>query len=137
MLFVEVVSGLWVGDVGAMSHLPLLRDQQIGLVMNCTDLYEFPNHECVKVRVPLPSSQSNESKVGILRSNYKEITKVIASHIVDRNIFIGCSDGTCIGPLVAALYMKEYGNLPVQSIYDIILTKDPRFSLWCDLASFT
>jgi len=137
MLYAEIVSGLWIGDAEVMNHPTFLRDQGIGVLMNCTDIYDFPSYECQKVRIPLPSNQSNETKVALLHANYKQITALISEHLVDHNILICCTDGTCISPLLVALYLKEYGNLPVSSIYEIMLTKDPRLSLWCDLASFT
>ena len=137
MFYVEIISGLWVGDSETMNQASFLKDQKIGIILNCSDIYDFPSYECQKIRIPLPSTHSNETKVEILRGNYKKITNVISENLCTQNILLSCPDGKCISPLLVALYLKDYGKLPIKSIYDIILTKDPSLSLWCDLSSFS
>ena len=137
MFYVEIISGLWIGDSEIMNQVTFLKDHKIGIILNCSDIFDFPSYECQKIRIPLPSNHTNETKVGILRGNYKKITKLISDNLCNENILLSCSDGKCISPLLVALYLKDYGKLPIKSIYEIILTKDPSLSLWCDLSSFS
>ena len=135
MYYLELLAGLWIGDAEIMGNRAFMEDNCIGVIYNCTDIHDFPACELMKIRVPFPSSQNDEN-LSLLQKNHRKLTAHIHENLVDRNVFIGCSDGKTISPLLVALYILHYGSLPPSSIYGMLLTKDPSLSLWCDITMF-
>jgi len=137
MYCVEILSGLWIGDAQAMVSKQFLRDQQIDVLINCTDIFDFPDIDILKVRVPFKSHGQTHENIAVLQKNHSKITGFLSEHIDTHNILIGCADGKCISPLIVAIYILNHGKMNSKSIYEMLLTKDSQLSLWCDLAIFT
>ena len=138
MYYLEVLSGLWIGDSEIMNSKKFMLDNHIDIVYNCTDIYDFPDipdSDITKIRLPFSSSQG-EQNISLIQRNHRNITKHIHDHLEHSNIFIGCPDGKCISPLIVAIYILHYGSLNPKSIYEMLLTKDTSLSLWCDLTLF-
>ena len=137
MYYVEILSGLWIGDSEIMAKAEFIRDNQIDVVINCTDIFEFPNIDLLKVRIPFQAHAQSHENIAALQRNHSKITDLISEHIDHRNILIGCADGKCIAPLIVAIYILKHGHINHKSIYEMLLTKDSQLSLWCDLTIFT
>jgi len=136
MFYCELLSGLWIGDTEVMNSNNFLNDNHISIVINCTQIFDFPEiSEIQKVRLPFSNNNSDTDLV-LLRENKTKIIEFIHNNIDDHNILICCYDGKSISPFIVALYIAEKSNIDKKSIYNILLTKDSSLSLWYDLSLF-
>ena len=136
MFVCELLSGLWVGSPEILQNKNFLVDNDITIIFNCTQLYNFPeNPDIQKIRLPFPPSEDTKC-IEIMKINKDKIIDHIHNHIDTHNILIVCYNGKTISPLIVALYILKYGKLNKKSIYEILLSKDPQLSLWCDLDIF-
>ena len=54
MLYTEIISGLWIGDIDIMYNKKFITDNAITIVINCTSNYKFSDHPNVQnIRIPL------------------------------------------------------------------------------------
>ena len=52
MNYTEVMCGLWVSDVKLLQNRDFMIDNQISIILNCTQYYDFPSVEAQKIRLP-------------------------------------------------------------------------------------
>ena len=104
--------------------------------MNCTQLFDFPDIDTLrKIRLPFSPVQNNDN-IFLLKKNYHKIIDFIHNSIDTNNILICCYDGKSISPFIIALYILKYSTIEKNSIYNILLSKNPQLSLWCDIELF-
>jgi len=114
-----------------------MEDNKITIILNCTQLYDFPDIPAIKkIRLPFSANSDSTNDLMMLRENKDKILSFIHDNIDDHNILICCYDGKSISPFIVALYIAEYSKIEKKSIYDILLTKDSSLSLWYDLSLF-
>ena len=58
MVYVEVVSGLWFGNVDMMYKPQFLSDNQIEVIINCTYQFHFPEGNTQNIQNPLRNNLS-------------------------------------------------------------------------------
>ena len=136
MYTTELISGLWIGDSSILNSKKFMTDNQIGIILNCTQLFEFPDLDLQKIRLPFSNDKKSDTDLILLRQNKDKILSFINDNIDNHNILIVCYDGKSISPFIVSLYIAEYSQLNKKSIYDILLTKDSNLSLWFDLSLF-
>jgi|TARA_B110000902_G_C14062440_1_gene496049 protein-tyrosine phosphatase len=137
MFHCELLSGLWIGDTDILNSEKFIKDNNISIVLNCTQLFEFPNIESLqKVRLPFSPIRESNTDIELLRNNYKKIVNFISEKIDLNNILICCYDGKSISPFLVALYIASKSDISKESIYEILLTKNINLDLWCDLSVF-
>jgi predicted protein tyrosine phosphatase len=137
MFTLELLSGLWIGDTSILNSNKFMIDNDITIILNCTQLFDFPDiSQIKKVRLPFSSTNNSDTDLMLLRENKTKILSFIHDNIDDNNILITCYDGKSISPFLVALYIAEYSKIDKKSIYDILLTKDSSLSLWYDLSLF-
>jgi hypothetical protein len=133
MLYTEVLSGLWIGDIDMIYNKKFLEDNQIKVIINCT--YEHPFSEVTKdiqnIRIPLPNNIYN--CIDILRQNKDKILEFINSQLEFNHILICCQDGTCISPFIVSLYLIHYGNIQKSEVRKMIQSKNQAVSMDYDL----
>lgn len=133
MLYTEVLSGLWIGDIDMIYNKKFLEDNQIKVIINCT--YEHPFSEVTKdiqnIRIPLPNNIYN--CIDILRQNKDKILEFINSQLEFNHILICCQDGTCISPFIVSLYLIHYGNIQKSEVRKVIQSKNNAVSMDYDL----
>lgn len=133
----ELISGLWVGDTDILNSKKFMIDNQIDIILNCTQLFDFPDLDNIqKVRLPFSNDKNSDTDLMLLRQNKDKILSFINDNINDKNILIVCYDGKSISPFLVYLYIAEYSKIDKRSIYNIMLTKDSNLSLWFDLSLF-
>lgn len=136
MFYCELLSGLWIGDIDILQNKKFIIDNDIKIILNCTEIFDFPQIENIeKIRLPFSSLQDNNN-LSLLQKNYNKIINYINDKIDDNNILICCSDGFTISPLIVALYIKKFSKIDNKSIYTILLSKNKNFNLWCDIDLF-
>ena len=136
MYATELISGLWIGDSSILNSKKFMTDNQIGIILNCTQLFDFPDLDLQKIRLPFSNDKKSDTDLILLRQNKDKILSFINDNIDNHNILIVCYDGKSISPFIVSLYIAEYSQLDKKSIYDILLTKDSSLSLWFDLSLF-
>jgi len=137
MYATEIVAGLWIGDAEALRKTQFITDNEITILVNCTDIFDFPDMDVVKVRLPFKCGAQSHENIALLQANHRKLIAFITEHIDTCNILIACSDGKCLAPLIAAIFIMKQGQMGAKSIYEMLLTKDSSLSLWCDLGIFT
>jgi len=132
----ELISGLWIGDTDILNSKKFMTDNQIDIILNCTQLFDFPDLDIQKIRLPFSNDKNSDTDLMLLRQNKDKILSFINDNIDDKNILIVCYDGKSISPFLIYLYIAEYSKIDKKSIYNIMLTKDSNLSLWFDLSLF-
>ena len=133
MLYTEVLSGLWIGDIDIMYNKKFIEDNQIKLIINCTIDYKFSEHKDVQnVRIPLPNNLYNS--IDTVKQNKDKILNFIDSNLENNHILICCVDGTNISPFIASLYLVKYGEIDKSEIKKIIQSKNKAVSMDFDLS---
>ena len=133
----ELLSGLWIGDTDILNSKKFMTDNQIDIILNCTQLFDFPDLENIqKVRLPFSNNKNSDTDLSLLRQNKNKILSFIHDNMNDKNILIVCYDGKSISPFIIFLYIAEYSKIDKRSIYNIMLSKDSNLSLWYDLSLF-
>ena len=132
----ELLSGLWIGDTDILNSKQFMIDNQIDIILNCTQLFDFPDLDLQKIRLPFSNNKNSDTDLILLRQNKDKILSFIHDNINDKNILIVCYDGKSISPFIVYLYISEYSKIDKRSIYNIMLTKDSNLSLWYDLSLF-
>jgi predicted protein tyrosine phosphatase len=137
MFTLELLSGMWVAEPAIMNSKRFMEDNKITIILNCTQLYDFPDIPSIKkIRLPFSANSDSTNDLMMLRQNKDKILSFIHDNIDEHNILICCYDGKSISPFIVALYIAEYSKIEKKSIYDILLTKDSSLSLWYDLSLF-
>lgn len=132
----ELLSGLWIGDTDILNSKKFMTDNHIDIILNCTQLFDFPDLDLQKIRLPFSNDKNSDTDLMLLRQNKDKILSFINDNITDKNILIVCYDGKSISPFIVYLYIAEYSKIDKRSIYNIMLTKDSNLSLWYDLSLF-
>ena len=137
MFYCELLSGVWISDIEIMNNSNFIKDKNITIVFNCTQIYDFPDLDIQKIRLPFSPHQNNDENFRLLKNNYVQIVDYIHENIDTNNILISCYDGKSISPFIIALYIMKYSTIDKKSIYQILLSKNSELSLWCDIDLFT
>jgi hypothetical protein len=132
----ELLSGLWIGDSAILNSKRFMEENSIDIILNCTQIFDFPDLNIQKIRLPFSNDKNSDTDLMLLRQNKDKILSFIDSNIAEKNILIVCYDGKSISPFLVALYIAEYSKIDKKSIYNILLTKDSSLSLWFDLSLF-
>ncbi len=132
----ELISGLWIGDTDILNSKKFMIDNQIDIILNCTQLFDFPDLDIQKIRLPFSNDKNSDTDLMLLRQNKNKLLSFIHDNINDKNILIVCYDGKSISPFLVYLYIAEFSKIDKRSIYNIMLTKDSNLSLWYDLSLF-
>ena len=137
MFSLEIISGLWISDTDILNSTEFMKDNNISIILNCTQLFNFPDINFIqKIRLPFSNNKNSNTDLQLLRDNKDKILSFINDNIDHHNILISCYDGKSISPFIIALYIAKYSQIDKKSIYNIILTKDSSISLWFDLGLF-
>jgi hypothetical protein len=133
MLYTEVLSGLWIGDIDIMYNKTFLEDNQIQVIINCT--IDHPFSETIqgiqKIRVPLPTNLYQS--LDTLRQHKDKILQYIDKQLESHHILICCVEGTILSPFIASLYLMKYGDIPKDEVRKIIQSKNEAVSMDFDL----
>ena len=137
MFTLELLSGIWIADSDILNSKKFMDDNQITIILNCTQIFDFPDISSIqKIRLPFSNNKNSDTDLSLIRENKTKILQFIHDNIDNHNILICCYDGKSISPFIVALYIAEYSKVDKKSIYNILLTKDSNLSLWYDLSLF-
>ena len=87
MLFTELISGLWISDVEMLNKTKFLEDNNISIIFNCTQTFDFPKSNSIKkIRLPFSPFRESDTDITLLRNNYKKIVDYISDNIDENNV---------------------------------------------------
>ena len=70
MFYCELLSGIWIGDIDILSNKKFIEDNDITIVLNCTQLFDFPDIDTLrKIRLPFSPVQNNDN-IFLLKQSY-------------------------------------------------------------------
>lgn len=131
MLYTEIISGFWIGDIDMMYNNKFIQDNNINVVINCTTNYEFKDKQKINIRIPLV--EDLYSNIQTLKDNKDKILSFINLKLTENTILLCCYDGQKLSPFIASLYLMEYGDITKDNIKQIIRSKNKLLSLDFDL----
>jgi protein-tyrosine phosphatase len=132
MLYVEIISGLWIGNIDVMYNKEFINDNNINVILNCTTNYKFSDNTDTKnIRIPL--SDNLYHNIDTLRQNKDKILTFIDDALNDSNILLCCYDGKTLSPFIISLYLIKYGGVTKDQIKKIIQSKNTEISMDYDL----
>jgi len=132
MLYAEIISGLWIGDVDMMYNKKFIQDNQISIIINCTTNFKFSDIENIQnIRIPL--SDNLYQNLDQLRIHKDKILKFIDDSLETDNILLSCYDGKIISPFIISLYLMIYGEISKETLKQIILSKNKDISMDYDI----
>lgn len=131
MVYTEVISGFWMGNIDMMYNKQFITDNDINIIINCTTNFNFKDTTKQNIRIPLVENLYNN--LDIIRDNKHKILEYINTSLIDNNILICCYDGQSLSPFIACLYLIEYGKIPKETIKQIMRSKNTQLSLDFDI----
>ena len=132
MIYAEIISGLWIGNIDMMYNKKFLCDNNISIVINCTIDYKSSDVSTIQnIRIPL--SDVIYHNLDILRQNKDKILKLIDDSLEEHNIIIACYDGMTLSPFIISLYLMRYGQITKDQVKKIIQSKNTDISMDYDL----
>ena len=133
----EILSGLWIGDLNDAFNEQFYKDNLITIAINCTidqGFLDLPKLK--KVRVPLTDRLDPHRDIQLLRTNIDKILQFIHEEIEEENIFIYCYNGLTVSALICALYIIKKGDISMDTIHDVLRSKNKNICLDFDLSIF-
>ena len=132
MLYAEILSGLWIGDIDIMYNKKFLQDNNITIILNCTINFQFTDLPTIKnIRIPLSDDLWNN--IDTIRNHKDKILTFIDESLESNNILLCCYDGKTISPFIVSLYLIHYGNIQKSEVRKIIQSKNHAVSMDYDL----
>ena len=129
-MYCELLSGIWIGDTNILVNDNFIKDNNISIIFNCTQYFDFPsNQNITKIRLPFSPIRESNNDIYLIRQNKDKIMKYIKDNIDTKNILICCYDGKSISPFIVALFIATYSEIDKSSIYEILLTKNNELNL--------
>lgn len=133
MVYTEIISGFWIGNIDMMYNKQFINDNDIQVIINCTVNFQFKDETKQNIRIPLVEDLYRN--FDILRNNKEKILSFINSQLDTQNILLCCYDGQTISPFIASLYLIRYGEIPKDNIKQILKSKNTQLSLDFDVQS--
>ena len=134
---IEIISGLWIGNINDIYNEEFYNDNLIHICINCTidqGFLDIPKLK--KIRLSLSKDMDPNRDIYMLNQNKDKILEFIHKNIEENNIFIYCYNGITISPLIVGLYMIKYGNISTDNIRNILRSKNEKICLDYDLSIF-
>jgi len=129
MIAIEVIPNLWIGDIRSALDRSFLRKYKITAIINCTTKYPFPDHESIKIRVPVRDRGLDEDidmmytcLLDIVPTMYDLLSK---GERILVHCYAGCHRSVC---LVLAFIIK-YADMSLREAISLLRMKWPRVGL--------
>lgn len=133
MLYTEVLSGLWIGDVDMMYNKKFIDDNQIKVIINCTIDQPFSETITGVENIRLPLANNLYACLDTIRHNKDKILHFINDKLESYHILLCCFEGSIISPFIVSLYLIDYADIPKSEVRKIIQSKNEAVSMEFDL----
>ena len=131
MVYTEILSGLWIGNIDMMYNKQFIQDNNIQIIINCTTNYQCKDTTITNIRIPLV--EDLYANINTLRTNKGKILSYIKTELENNNILICCYDGQTLSPFIISLYLLTYGDISKDQVKQICRSKNTELSMDFDL----
>ena len=136
-MIVEIISGLWIGNLSDFTNTQFMSDNLISVIFNCTLSHQVANtNNQQHIRIPVSDLNEPSSDFALLKQNLPKIIQFIHSNIDEKNICILGYDNFTIPLIISSIYMMKYGDIKKDMIQTILQSKYKGFRLHHDLSYF-
>lgn len=127
---IEIVPGLWLGNLDAAMNRSFLLENRITCVINCTDDCPFVdiNMDLLKIRVPVRDNgrQEEMDKMFSLLDIVADRIQAVLRH---RRILVHCLAGKQRSVAVILAYIMKYADMTLQEAIDVVRSKKSRIGI--------
>ena len=99
MFTLEILSGLWIADSNILNSKKFMNDNQISIILNCTQIFDFPDIPNIqKIRLPFSNNKNSDTDLSLIRENKTKIldgafigsnTALVAPIKIGKNSVVG------------------------------------------------
>ena len=87
MFTLELLSGIWIADSDILNSKKFMDDNQITIILNCTQIFDFPDISTIqKIRLPFSNNKNSDTDLSLIRENKTKILQFIHDNIVTCSI---------------------------------------------------
>ena len=123
---IEVLPGLWLGDIKSSMNSVFLNEKQIKCIINCTDCHPFIDDASIEAKYRLSIKNNNDiDEIEKFYHLLDEVVDLIKTNICSYNILVHCYAGKQISAAVVVAYLIKYGKMEAKSAINAIQSKKP------------
>ena len=135
-MITQYIEGIYVCDIKTSFEKKLYEKYDIDIVLNFTIDYPFIDLDLKKTRIPVSNILNFHTDIPIIKNNLSKILKYIYDNFINHNILICCHDGNTISPTIVGLFLHKYGNIPLNMVKDLLVSKNKYVNIEYDLNIF-
>jgi len=135
-MLIQYIDGIYVCDIKTSFEKKLYEKYDINIVLNFTVDYPFVDLDIKKARIPVSNLLNFHTDIPLIKNNLSKILKYIYDNFINHNILICCHDGNTISPTIVGLFLHKYGNIPLNMIKDLLVSKNKYVNIEYDLSIF-
>tara|TARA_A100001015_G_C14891283_1_gene672505 strand:- start:140 stop:553 length:414 start_codon:yes stop_codon:yes gene_type:complete len=136
-MIVEIISGLWIGDLNEFSNTQFMNDNLISVILNCTLSHQVSSIDKRQhIRIPVSDLNEPSSDFVLLKQNLGKIIHFIHTNIDEKNICILGYNNFTIPLIICAVYIMKFGDIKKEMIMTILQSKYSQFTLDHDISFF-
>lgn len=135
-MLIQYIDGIYVCDIKTSFEKKLYEKYDIDIVLNFTIDYPFIDSDLKKTRIPVSNILNFHTDIPIIKNNLSKILKYIYDNFINHNILICCHDGNTISPTIVGLFLHKYGNIPLNMVKDLLVSKNKYVNIEYDLNIF-
>jgi hypothetical protein len=135
-MLIQYIDGIYVCDIKTSFEKKLYEKYDIDIVLNFTIDYPFIDLDLKKTRIPVSNILNFHTDIPIIKNNLSKILKYIYDNFINHNILICCHDGNTISPTIVGLFLHKYGNIPLNMVKNLLVSKNKYVNIEYDLNVF-
>ena len=122
---IEIISGIWVGDINYSLNKQFYINNNIDIVINCTHDQDFIELPTLKHKIKIPFTPDFPSKYNlhVINDYVEKLLEIMYKSIDNFNIFIYSYQTDIIPLSIVSLFIAKYGGIKEDSIEAIIKSK--------------
>tara|TARA_B110000208_G_scaffold177346_1_gene224464 strand:- start:234 stop:680 length:447 start_codon:yes stop_codon:yes gene_type:complete len=122
---IEILSGIWIGSVEYALNKNFYINNNIDIVINCTNDTEFIELNTLKHKIKIPFGRDFPSKYNlhVINDYVEKILEIIHKSMDNYNILIYSYKMEIIPLSIISLFIVKYGGINEESIESIIKSK--------------
>ena len=135
-MLIQYIDGIYVCDIKTSFEKTLYTKYDINIVLNFTIDYPFIDLDIKKTRIPVSNILNYHTDMPLIKNNLSTILKYIYNNFIDHNILICCHDGNTISPTIVGLFLHKYANIEMNTVKDLLKSKNKNVNIEYDLNIF-
>ena len=122
---IEIISGIWIGNIGISQNKQFYINNNIDIVINCTQdtpFIELPNIKH-KIKVPFSPDFPSKYNLHVINDYVEKLLEIMYKSIDNYNIFIYSYETDTIPLSIISLFISKYGGINEDAIEKIVKSK--------------